>query len=115
MQEDPVQVDLSSVRARLEPAFRPEAARDADHVYQFAVAGEPAFHLEVRSGALVVGEGAHGEPSVTFLFEDLDTALGIVTDEIDPMAAFMAGRIRTDGNLVLALQLRVLFAVEAPP
>ncbi len=102
-------VDLASVRGRLEPAFSPQAAQAADHVYQFRIGGEPAFHLLVCAGALEVGEGAHPDPSVTFMFEDLETALGVVTGDVDPMAAFMAGRIRTDGNLILALQLRLLF------
>ncbi|HSG89136.1 MAG TPA: SCP2 sterol-binding domain-containing protein [Pseudomonadales bacterium] len=98
-----------AVRARLAPVFRADAAREADHVYQFAIAGDDAFHLEIRAGRFEVGDGAHAAPSVRFLFEDVDTALGIVTGEIDPMAAFMAGRIRTDGNLILALQLGLLF------
>ncbi|MEE4302117.1 MAG: SCP2 sterol-binding domain-containing protein [Pseudomonadales bacterium] len=102
-------VDLANVRRRLEPAFSAHAAREADHVYQFRIGGEAAFHLRVHAGALEVGEGQHPDPSVTFMFEDVDTALGVVTGTVDPMAAFMAGRIRTDGNLILALQLRLLF------
>ena len=105
-----MQVDLAAVRARLEPVFDARAAAEADHVYQFTIAGAPAFHLQVREGRLDVGADAHAAPSVTFLFEDLETALGIVTGDLDPMSAFMAGRIRTDGNLILALQLRGLFA-----
>ena len=105
----PVVVDLDQIRTRLEPAFSPAAAHEADCVYQFTINGHPAFHLRVLDGALSVGDGAHGDPSVTFLFEDIETALGIVTGDLDPMAAFMAGRIRTDGNLILALQLRMLF------
>ena len=105
----PVVVDLDQIRTRLEPAFSPAAAHEADCVYQFTINGHPAFHLRVLDGALSVGDGAHDDPSVTFLFEDIETALGIVTGDLDPMAAFMAGRIRTDGNLILALQLRMLF------
>lgn len=100
---------IAEVRRRLERVFRPDAARDADHVYQFRIDGREAFHLEVRDGAFEVGPGAHPRPSVTFLFADLETALGIVTGELDPMSVFMAGRIRTDGNLILALQLGLLF------
>jgi putative sterol carrier protein len=105
--DDEVRVD--EVRRRLERVFRPEAARDADHVYQFRVDGREAFHVAVRAGRFEVGSGAHPRPSVTFLFADLETALGIVTGDLDPMTVFMAGRIRTDGNLILALQLGLLF------
>ena len=103
------EVHVGEIRRRLEQVFRPEAARDADHVYQFRVDGRGAFHLEVRDGEFEVRPGDHPRPSVTFLFADLETALGIVTGELDPMNVFMAGRIRTDGNLVLALQLGLLF------
>ena len=102
-------VDLDQVRRRLEPAFSPAAAHETDCVYQFTISGQPLFHLLVQAGSLSVGDGVHDDPSVTFLFEDLETALGIVTGDIDPMAAFMAGRVRTDGNLILALQLQMLF------
>ena len=105
-----MELDLGMVRRRLEPAFSPQAALASDHIYQFTVASAPMFHLAIRHGELEVGGGEHPDPSVTFLFEDLETALGIVTGTVDPMAAFMAGRIRTDGNLILALQLRLLFS-----
>jgi putative sterol carrier protein len=103
------EVQIGEVRRRLERVFRPEAAQDSDHVYQFRIDGREAFHLEVRAGRFEVGPGAHPRPSVTFLFADLETALGIVTGELDPMSVFMAGRIRTDGSLILALQLGLLF------
>lgn len=108
-QDSGPRVAIEEVRSRLGAAFRPDAARDADHVYQFSIAGRDAFHLEIRGGELAVGDGAHPDPSVRFLFEDLHTALGVVTGDVDPMGAFMAGRIRTDGNLILALQLGLMF------
>lgn len=101
--------DADHIHAQLAPVFRPEAARDADHVYQFEVAGRDAFHLEVRSGTLRVGTGAHPEPSVRFLFEDLTTAIEVVSGQKDAITAFMAGQVRTDGNLILALQLGLIF------
>lgn len=101
--------DLEAIRSRLGAAFQPTAAHGIDAVYQFAVAGEDAFHLVVESGRFEVGAGRHEDPTVTFFYEDLDTALGVVDGKVDAMSAFMAGRIRTDGNLILALQLGLVF------
>lgn len=101
--------DTAHIHAHLAPVFRAEAAREADHVYQFEIAGRDAFHLEVRFGTLRVGAGTHPEPSVRFLFEDLTTAIDVVSGRRDPITAFMAGQVRTDGNLILALQLGLLF------
>jgi putative sterol carrier protein len=101
--------DIESIRARLGRAFRPEGAEALEAVYQFCIAGEDAFHLSVGDGDFTVGPGRHPAPTVTFFYEDLETALGVVDGQVDAMSAFMAGRIRTDGNLILALQLGLAF------
>lgn len=101
---------IEEIRTRLAGAFRPEAAAGLEAIFQFEVAGRPLFHLEVDGGRLRVEGGAHAAPTVTFLFDDLATALGVVEGSLDPMATFMAGRVRTDGHLILALQLGGLFA-----
>ncbi len=90
-------------------AFRPEAAAGIERVYQFQIGGETRFHIEVRNGVLEVIPGAHSEPSVTLLFPDVDTALALIEGRLDPMQAFLEGGIRSDGNLILALQLGALF------
>lgn len=102
-------LDIDAVNQRLQRAFQPAAAAEADHVYQYRVGDEDLFHLAVRRGELQVGAGAHPRPSVTFIVDELDTALGILEGSVDPMAAFMDGRVRTDGHLILALQLGLMF------
>ena len=109
----PAEPSVEEIRARLGDAFRPEAAAGVEAIYQFRVAGRPLFHPEVADGCLRVGGGAHAAPTVTFLFDDVATALGVVDGSLDPMATFMAGRVRTDGHLILALQLGALFAPAA--
>ncbi|MEE4380978.1 MAG: SCP2 sterol-binding domain-containing protein [Pseudomonadales bacterium] len=106
----PADPGVEEIRTRLAGAFRPEAAAGLEAVYQFEVAGRPLFHLEIDGGRLRVEGGAHEAPTVTFLFDDVATALGVVEGSLDPMATFMAGRVRTDGHLILALQLGGLFA-----
>jgi putative sterol carrier protein len=105
---------IEHIRNRLDAAFQPGAARAFDAVYQFTVDGLPCFHLVIERGTLTVGEGAHEAPSVTFFYDDLATAVGVVEGTLDPMTTFMAGRIRTDGNLILALQLGALFSAKVP-
>lgn len=111
MNDSPVAdaVDVRAIAERLGTVFRPEAAAEMERIYQFRIGGTPAFHVEIAHGAFRVRRGAHDAPSVTFLFDDLDTALGILSGDLDAMGAFMEGRVRTDGNLILALQLGLLF------
>lgn len=104
-----MQPPIDEVKQRLLRAFQPEAAAGIDRVYQFHIGGERRFHIEVQNGVLTVSPGAHAEPSVTLLFPDVDTALALIEGRLDPMQAFLEGRIRSDGNLILALQLRALF------
>ena len=77
--------------------------------YQFRIAGEDQFHLRIVGGTLTVHEGAHCAPCVTMLFPDVETALGLLEGSMDPMQAFLDGHIRSDGHLILALQLSGLF------
>ncbi len=106
---------IDDIRERLAAAFRPQAAVGFDHVYQFRFGDGGAFHLVIRDGELEVLAGEHERPSVTFMFDAPRTALEVIEGDIDGMHAFMQGRIRTDGNLVLALQLGRLFGPPPPP
>ena len=102
--------DIEQIRRRLERAFRPEAARGFDHVYQFRFDdAHEAFYARIREGELEVGAGEHPEPAVTFLFDAPETAIEVIEGRADGTQVFMQGRIRTDGNLILAMQLGRLF------
>lgn len=100
---------LADINERLQRRFRPEAGALLQRTYQFRIDGEDHFHLRIVEGSLTVCPGAHPAPCVTLLFPDLSTALGILEGDIDPMQAFLDGGIRSDGNLILALQLGGLF------
>jgi len=104
-------IDIEGIRTRLHQAFRPDAAQGFDHVYQFRFDDDAgaAFYARIHEGELEVGAGEHPEPALTFLFDTPQTAIDVMEGRIDGTQAFMQGRIRTDGNLILALQLGRLF------
>lgn len=104
-----MQPAIEEIRERLSRAFRADAAAGMERVYQFRVDAGDSFHLEVADGSLQVVGGAHAAPSVTMLFPDVETALALLEGHLDPMQAFLDGQIRSDGNLILALQLGGLF------
>lgn len=55
---------------------------------------------------------------VTFDFDSAETALAVLTGKEEPVAAFLDGRFRSDGNLPLAFVLLGLFrpgADTTPP
>jgi len=100
---------MEEIGARLERSFRDDVDADLTRTYQFRIAGVDHFHLRIVCGTLTVHPGAHHAPCVTMLFPDLETALRIIEGRIDPMQAFLDSQIRSDGNLIMALQLGALF------
>lgn len=102
-------LSVEEIGERLQRRFKAEAGAGLLRTYQFRIAEEDHFHLCIRTGVLTVRPGAHPAPCVTMLFPDLETALGILEGSIDPMQAFLDGQIRSDGNLIMALQLGSLF------
>ncbi len=101
-------MELSDLLAKMPARFNPDAAEGLDSVFQFNVEGGGNFHLAVKDSAMKITPGDHPDPSVT-LSMSADTFVGMMTGEKDGMAAFMAGELRAEGNIMLATKLQALF------
>jgi len=96
---------IDDIQARLAAAFRPEATRAVELRYQFRFdTGEP-FYLTIQDGTLEVHSGECHDPMVTVMFDCHRTALDVLTHRTDGIAAFMHGRLRSDGHLIQSLML----------
>lgn len=75
--------------------------------------GTEQAHLDTTSGELVINRGHLGDPDVTVRL-DYDTAKAILVEQNQQagMQAFMAGRIRIEGDMSKLLALQ---AVPADP
>lgn len=102
-------LDIAKIRAHLQSAFDPAAAADLDVVYQFQFEDAESYHLVIHDGRLKVHAGEHARPSIRLMFDSAATAEGVIDGSIDATQAFMQGRVRSDGNLLLAMRLRMLF------
>ena len=100
--------DIQEILSGLEDRFNADAAAGLDVVFQFNITDGDPFHIEVKDGAYDILEGTSDNPSVS-LIADTDTFTGIMTGEINGMQAFMTGRLRTEGNMMLASKLGDLF------
>ena len=94
---------------QIESRFNANAAAGLDVVFQFSV-DEDSHHLIVKDGGCQLVEGAHDDPSVTIIM-DSDTFQEVVSGEMNGMQAFMAGRLRTEGDMMLATRLSDLFSL----
>ncbi|GAB2798738.1 SCP2 sterol-binding domain-containing protein [Halomonas shantousis] len=100
--------DAQAVVEKLQKRFDPNAAKGMDEVFQFNLSDAENYYLHVNDGALDVQQGEHDDPSVT-LSMDSDTLKGIMDGEIDGMQAFMSGKLKATGNIMLATKLTSLF------
>ncbi|WP_447553066.1 SCP2 sterol-binding domain-containing protein [Vreelandella sp. EE22] len=98
----------STTFEKLEARFDPEAAKGMDEVFQFHFSDEQSHYLHVQDGTLDIQQGEHDDPSVT-LSTSTETLKGIMNGEINGMTAFMTGKLKATGNVMLATKLTSLF------
>ena len=89
--------DLNSIFEEMKNRFNSAAAAGLDVVFQYQIDDGEPYHVTVADGSCIVAQGEHDEPSVT-LSMDAQT-----------LQAFMTGRIRADGDIMLATRLAALF------
>ncbi len=105
-------MDCRTLFLAMADRFVPAAAGDWSAVIQFNISGPRGgdFTVAVRDGACTVAEGDDPAATSRVTVAD-DTWLGIVDGSVNPMTAFMTGKIRIAGNMgdVLKLQDPKLF------
>ena len=102
---------LDEVRSsflRLAERFRPEEAGDLEAAWSIEIAGRAPTTIEVHGGRCLVSPAAATAPAAR-LQTDASTWLELVDGRVDGIAAFLAGRLRIEGDLNLALRLETLF------
>ena len=102
--------DVNQVFAQMGERFNTDAADGMEEVFQFDIDDGNIWHAVIADGACQIAEGEHDDPSVTLLM-DADTMAGVMSGQVDGMQAFMMGKIKTEGNMMLATQLAKLFPV----
>ncbi|UAW97016.1 SCP2 sterol-binding domain-containing protein [Halopseudomonas nanhaiensis] len=94
--------------SNMESKFNPAAAQGLDLVFQFNIEDDDNFFVKVKDGACDAQKGDAENPNVTLIM-DSDTLNGVISGETDGMQAFMAGKLRAEGDMMLALKLGELF------
>lgn len=98
----------STTLEKLQTRFDPDAARNMHEVFQFHFSDLGAYYLRVNDGTLDVKAGEHDDPSVSLSLSS-DTLKGLMRGEINGMSAFMSGKLKATGNVMLATRLSTLF------
>ncbi|EWH01221.1 SCP2 sterol-binding domain-containing protein [Halomonas sp. BC04] len=93
---------------KLQDRFDPQAAKGMDDIFQFHFSDNGSHYLIIKDGSLAIEEGEHDDPSVSLSMSS-DTLKGVMNGEINGMTAFMTGKLKATGNVMLATKLTSLF------
>lgn len=100
---------FESMPERLNPA----AAANMTKILQWDITGEDsgtwAFQIENGVGHLI--PGGVEQPDIIFTLSDSDW-LAIAEGKQDAMKAFMTGKLKVTGNMMLAMKVPQLFPVK---
>jgi len=92
-------------------AFQADKAGDLRATFQFNLSGEGGgdWALAVADGTCTVIEGTADNPNVTISMA-ADDYVKMINGELQPVVAFMQGKIRLQGHVDLAMKLQEIFA-----
>ena len=81
--------------------------------YQFNITGEASgvFYIEVRDGALSIEPYSYHDHDAMFTCA-AETLFKIASGKTDPVAAVLLGKLKVEGNIEKALQLKELLAAK---
>ena len=98
------------VFARMPEVFNASAAQGLEAVFQFDIHGPEggAWHVTVRDDACSVSEGTHESPRVTITMSAEDW-LALVNRRLNGIQAFMTGKLKVKGDLMLAQRIYDIF------
>lgn len=104
-------ITVERVIEKLPSRFVAANAEDFSAVFQFLIEDGSDFYIQIKDSTCNVDHGEHPDPNITLIM-DSETVVDVVTGETDGMSAFLKGRLRAEGNVMLATKLGKLFSKE---
>lgn len=112
----PMSITSEGLARELVGRFRPQAAAGIRMNIRLVIHGSDDVFISIDDGRAEVGVVATPGADVSFMFDDMDTAWRILTGQENAIDAFMNGRFRADGYLMMAFKLMEVFgSLSLPP
>lgn len=103
-------MDAAEVFAEMPEAFQADKAGDLRAKYQFSLSGEGGgdWVATIADGICTVVESKVDNPDIT-IGMTADDFVKMIDGELQPVVAFMQGRIKLQGDMNLAMKLQEVF------
>jgi putative sterol carrier protein len=90
--------------------FSPNAAAGLSAVIQYNIEGTDGgdWYVVIKDQKCTVSKGVHASPTLTMKMADKDW-IAMCNGQLNGMTAFMTGKLKTTGDIMLAQRLTTLF------
>lgn len=105
--------DMETLFGRMKTSFRPEKAMSDKATLAFVLSGDNggSYWIKVDTGKLETGEGAPPAEPDLILRANTDDFVRIMNGEMNPMTAFMQGKVKAERNMGIAMKLMTWFGM----
>jgi putative sterol carrier protein len=103
---------IQEIFEHIHEGFNPAKAEGVNAVFQFDLTGEKGgqYWVRVADQQAEVYQGAHDAPTMT-VTASADDYIALVNGDLNPMTAFMQGKVKVKGDMGLALRLQAMFGL----
>lgn len=102
---------IRKMMADMPTAFNPDKAAGVDALIQYNLTGEggSVWNSRIANGEITIEEGEAENPTMTITM-DANDYVEMMSGRLDAMQAFMSGKIKVTGDIMLASRLMTFFS-----
>jgi putative sterol carrier protein len=111
--EEKTPMTIAELFEQMPNVYNPAAAAGMNKTFQWNITGDEAgvWAFKITNGQGEVIPGGVEKPDVTFTISDKDW-IAITEGKLDGMNAFMTGKLKVAGDMMLAMKLQSLFPTQ---
>jgi putative sterol carrier protein len=105
--------DVKEIFDKMPEAFLPEKAGNTSGIIQIDLNGDGGgqWALHITNGKISITEGQADSPKLTLKMLASDY-LALSHGQVNPMNLFMAGKIKLEGDMMLAMKFPEMFRMD---